>query len=123
LLFVACLLYGLAGGRSRDLAIILLLVAELFHVCGELLQAAGSWGYGYGLAPEQLQGQYQGLFSMSYGVANMLAPIIVTTIVVGGGLQGWLLIGAMFFVVGLAMGPVGRWAEANRPPMSVVVQG
>jgi hypothetical protein len=123
LLFLACLLYGLAGGRSRDLAIVLLLVAELFHVCGELLQAAGSWGYGYGLAPDHLQGQYQGLFSMSYGVANMLAPIIVTTIVVGGGLPGWLLIGAMFFAVGIALGPVGRWAEANRPPMSVDVQG
>ncbi|HEX3823481.1 MAG TPA: MFS transporter [Mycobacteriales bacterium] len=121
LLFVACLLYGLAGGRSRDIAIVLLLVAEFVHVIGELLQAAGSWGYGYGLAPEQLQGQYQGLFSMSYGVSSMLAPIIVTTLVVGGGLPGWLLIGAMFLVVGFAMGPVGRWAEANRPALGAVV--
>ncbi len=73
------------------------------------------------LAPDELQGQYQGLFSMSYGIANMLAPVIVTTIVIGGGLFGWLLIGAMFLVVGLAMGPLGRWAEANRPLVPVVM--
>jgi MFS family permease len=121
LFFVACLLYGLAGGRSRDIAIVLLLVAEFVHVIGELLQAAGSWGYGYGLAPDHLQGQYQGLFSMSYGVAGTLAPIIVTTLVVGGGLPGWLLIGAMFLVVGFAMGPAGRWAAANRPALGAVV--
>jgi hypothetical protein len=123
LLFVACALYGLAGGRSRDVAIVLLLVAELVHVCGELLQAAGSWGYGYGLAPDRLQGQYQGLFSMSYGISNMLAPIIVTTVVVGGGLPGWLVIGAMFLVVGVVMGPVGHWAEANRPVIDPPVRG
>jgi hypothetical protein len=123
LLFLACLLYGLAGGRSRDVAIVVLLVAELVHVTGELLQAAGSWGVGYGLAPDHLQGQYQGLFSMSYGVSSMLAPVIVTTVVVGGGLPGWLAIGGMFVVVGVAMGPVSRWAEANRPVSSLVVRG
>jgi len=124
LLFAACAIYGLSGGRSRDVAIVLLLMAELVHVTGELFQAAGSWGYAYGLAPDHLQGQYQGLFSMSYGVSSMLAPVIVTTVVVGGGLAGWLLIGAMFLVVGVAMGPVGRWAAANRPePDPPFVQG
>jgi MFS family permease len=123
LLFAACAIYGLSGGRSRDVAIVLLLVAELVHVTGELFQAAGSWGYAYGLAPDHLQGQYQGLFSMSYGVSNMLAPVIVTTVVVGGGLGGWLLIGTMFLVVGVAMGPVGRWAAANRPELAAPVQG
>jgi MFS family permease len=123
LLFVACLIYGLSGGRSRDVAIVLLVVAELAHVSGELLQAAGSWVYGYGLAPDRLQGQYQGLFSMSYGVSNMLAPIIVTTLVVGGGLFGWMLIGGLFLVIGFAMGPVGRWADAHRPDFSAAMQG
>jgi MFS family permease len=123
LLFGACLLYGLSGGRSRDVAIVLLLVAELVHVCGELYQAAGSWGFGYDLAPDHLQGQYQGLFSMSYGVSAMLAPVIVTTVVIGGGLAGWIAIGAMFFIVGIAMGPVGRWAQANRPSTVAVAAG
>jgi MFS family permease len=123
LLFGACVIYGLAGGRSRDVAIVLLLVAELVHVVGELYQAAGSWGYGYGLAPDHLQGQYQGLFSMSYGVSNMLAPVIVTSVVIGGGLTGWVLLGVMFAVVGVVMGPLGHWAAAHRPPEFAAVQG
>jgi MFS family permease len=118
LFLVSCTIYGLAGGRSAAVAIVLLIVAELAHVGGELLQAPGSWGYGYGLAPDDLQGQYQGLFTMSYSIANTLAPVIVTTVVIAGGLVGWLAIGLMFLVVGLVLGPVGRWAEANRPVRS-----
>jgi hypothetical protein len=116
-------IYGLAGGRSAGVAIVLLVVAELAHVGGELLQAPGSWGYGYGLAPDDLQGQYQGLFSMSYSISSMLAPVIVTSVVIAGGFFGWLLIGLMFLVVGIALGPLGRWAEANRPARGAVMQG
>lgn len=123
LLLLACVTYGLAGGRDRDVAIVVLLVAELIHVTGELFQAAGSWGFGYGLAPDLLQGQYQGLFSMSYSVSSMLAPVIVTTFVVSDGLAGWIGIGVLLLVVAFAMGPVGRWAEANRPVLSDAVQG
>jgi hypothetical protein len=115
LLFAACVLFGLAGGRSRDIAVVLLLCAAFVHVCGELLQAAGSWGLGFGLAPDHLQGQYQGLFTMSYGVSNMLAPVVVTTVAVGGGLGGWVLIGLLLLGAALALGPIGRWAAANRP--------
>ncbi|HTW21077.1 MAG TPA: MFS transporter [Mycobacteriales bacterium] len=122
LFLLACTVYGLTGGRDRDVAIVLLIVAELIHVTGELFQAAGSWGIGYGLAPELLQGQYQGLFSMSYAIANMLAPVIVTTFVVSDGLAGWIGIGVLFLVVAFATGPVGRWAEANRPALSAAVQ-
>jgi hypothetical protein len=75
------------------------------------------------LAPDHLQGQYQGLFSMSYGVSNMLAPVIVTSVVIGGGLTGWVLLGVMFTVVGLAMGPLGQWAAAHRPAEFAAVQG
>jgi MFS family permease len=123
LFLVSCVIYGLAGGRSAGVAIVLLVVAELAHVSGELLQAPGSWGYGYGLAPDDLQGQYQGLFTMSYSISSMLAPVIVTSVVIAGGFFGWLLIGLMFLVVGIALGPLGRWAEANRPARGAVMQG
>lgn len=115
LLFVSCALYAAASGRSASVAIVLLLLAEFAHVCGELFQAAGSWSYGYELALDELQGQYQGLFSMSYAVSSMLAPVIVTTVAVGWGWPGWLLIGASFAALGAGMGPAGRWAAAHRP--------
>jgi hypothetical protein len=115
LLLLSCALYAAASGRSECVAIVVLLVAELAHVTGELLQSAGSWGYGYGLAPEALQGQYQGLFSMNYAVSGMLGPVVVTAVAIGWGWPGWLVIGAAFAVLGAALGPVGRWAAANRP--------
>jgi hypothetical protein len=123
LLLAACVLFGLAGGRSRDVAVVLLLCAAFAHVCGELLQAAGSWGLGYGLAPNHLQGQYQGQFSMSYGVSNMLAPVVVTTVAVGGGFGGWVVIGLLLLGAGLALGPIGRWAATNRPAVRDDMQG
>lgn len=55
--------------------------------------------------------------------APRIAPVIVTTVVIGGGLVGWLLSGSLFLVVGIAMGPIGRWAEGNRPLVGVGVQG
>jgi predicted MFS family arabinose efflux permease len=115
LLLASCALYAAAGGRSEWVAIVVLLLAELAHVTGELLQSAGSWGYGYGLAPEALQGQYQGLFSMNYAVSGMLGPVVVTAVAIGWGWPGWLVIGGAFAGLGFALGPVGRWAAANRP--------
>lgn len=123
LLFGACALFGLSGHGSETTAIVLLVAAALVHVTAELLQSAGSWGLGYNLAPDHLQGQYQGVFTLSYGVSNMLAPVVVTTLVVSGGLPGWLGIGAVFLLIGVAMGPVARWAAANRPAVTAPVQG
>jgi MFS family permease len=123
LLFVSCIVYSLSSHGSADVAIVLLLIAESIHVVGELLQSAGSWGFGYGLAPDVLQAQYQGVFNMSYSLSNMLAPVIVATFVVGGGLWGWFGVGLLFAVVGIAMGPVGRWAQANRPTVGVDMKG
>jgi MFS family permease len=120
LFLVSYSLYAAAAGRSPTVAVVILVVAELFHVTGELYQAAGSWGYGYLLAPELLQGQYQGLFSMSYAVSGMLAPVIAATVVIGLGWPGWLVIGVVLAVVGIVMGPLGAWAAANRPAEPVL---
>jgi hypothetical protein len=49
--------------------------------------------------------------------------VMVTSVVIAGGFFGWLLIGLMFLVVGVALGPLGRWAEANRPTRGAVMQG
>jgi MFS family permease len=91
-----------------------LLVAAVLLVAGEMLLAAGSWEIGFGLAPEDRQGQYQGFFGTGTAVARMLGPVALTTLVLGGGTLGWLLAGAMFVTAGAAMAPAVRWA-ARRP--------
>jgi MFS family permease len=80
----------------------------------EMMQAGGAWEISFGLAPDGRHGQYQGFFTSGFTVARMLGPLLVTTLILGWGTAGWLLLGGLFLVAGLAMGPAVRWAERNR---------
>lgn len=115
LLLLACALFGLASGLPTWAAVVLLLAAAFTHVIGELLQAAGSWGIGYGLAPAHLQGQYQGVYNTGMSVAGMLAPVVLVELCVNGGLVGWLVLGLLFAGAGAAVPAGTRWAVRSRP--------
>jgi hypothetical protein len=93
----------------------ILVAAALVNVAGELLQASGSWGLGFGLAPEHAQGQYQGLFGTGMGAAQMLGPIVVTSTAIAHGAAGWALLAVVFAASGIAMLPVAAWADRSRP--------
>ncbi len=41
----------------------------------------------------------------------MLGPALVSTVVIGYGLLGWAVLGAVFAVAGTAMAPAVRWAR------------
>ncbi|WP_254896684.1 hypothetical protein [Amycolatopsis sp. Hca4] len=70
---------------------------------------------GFELAPADKQGEYQGFFGSGTSVARAVGPVLLGTVVIGGGFAGWLLLGAVFLVAGWAMGPAVRWAAATRP--------
>ncbi|KAB8196354.1 MFS transporter [Nonomuraea phyllanthi] len=91
-----------------------LLAAAGLQVLGEMLLASGSWEISFGLAPEDKQGQYQGFFGTGTAVARMLGPVVLTTLVLGGGTIGWLAMGAVFAASGAAMGPAVRWGQRTR---------
>ena len=92
----------------------MLLVGALAHVAGELLYSAGSWALSYELAPEHAQGQYQGLFGMATRLAETVTPAITAVLIIGLGLPGWLLFGALLLAAGLATPAAARWAERTR---------
>ena len=110
----SCAIFALSSGRSAQVAVGVLLVAALVNVAGELLQAAGSWGLGFGLAPEHAQGQYQGLYATGFAGAQMLGPIVVTMTVIRYGPPGWLVLGAFFVVIGCLSVPAAAWAQRSR---------
>lgn len=114
LLLGGCVLYALAAGQSAWVAVPVLAAGVFVHVLGELLQASGSWGLSFDLAPAHAQGQYQGLYNTGFQIADIIAPAVLTTVVIGWGLPGWLLFGALFAAVGLAVPPVARWAQRTR---------
>lgn len=102
-LAAACVVYGLAAGTPMWIACAVLVGAMVLHIVGELLQAAGSWAISFDLADEKHQGQYQGVFSMSWGISGTLGPSFVTFMALELGLTGWAIMGAMFAIAGWLM--------------------
>lgn len=114
-LLVACAVFAVSGlGGPAWLAIGILLVAAGLQAGAEMMQASGAWEISFGLAPEGRHGQYQGFFGSGFTVARMLGPLLVTTLVLGLGTVGWLVLGAVFVAAAVAMGPAVRWAARTR---------
>ncbi|PWU53716.1 MFS transporter [Micromonospora sp. S4605] len=110
----ACVLFAAAGDLPTGAAIALLVCGALAHVVGELWQSAAGWGISFGLAPEHAHGQYQGAYSMGFELGRMLAPAVVTTLAIGWGVPGWLLLGGLFLLLGALVPVVVRWAARTR---------
>ncbi len=116
LLAVACALFAAGGGVPVAVAVPLLLAGALVHVVGELWHAAAGWGISFGLAPAHAHGQYQGAYGMGMQLGSMVAPVVVTTLAIGWGVPGWLVLGGVFLLLGALVPPVVRWAARTRPP-------
>lgn len=114
LLAGACVLYATAEGQPMWVAAGILFAAAIVHVMGELRQAAGSWGISFDLAPDHAQGQYQGMYNTGWALANVLAPALLATVVVGWDGPGWILFGLLFGVTGFAVPIAVRWAQRTR---------
>ncbi|MFJ9697695.1 MFS transporter [Kitasatospora sp. NPDC101183] len=122
LLLLSCAVCGLSALDVPLWAVGALLVAgAALQVAGEMRQSAGSWQLGFDLAPPDRMGQYQGFFGTGVAVARTLGPLLLTSLLLDGGLAGWLVFGGVFLAAGYAMGPVARWAARDRPAAAVPV--
>jgi MFS family permease len=95
---------------SPMIATIVILAGSAIHVTGELRQAAGSFGIGYGIPPEHLQGQYQGVWSLSLSASHFISPIALTFLCLGLGVVGWVILGAIFLLMGAITPPLVKAA-------------
>jgi MFS family permease len=125
-LAASCLLFAATLHGSGAWVVVLLLVAAGLHAVGELLYVASGWGLSVGLAPDDAHGEYQGMFSAGPAAALMLAPVLMTTLVVGWGVAGWGALAVLFLLGGLPTGPASRWAlrtEHRRRPVAPAAAG
>ncbi|MYT33687.1 MULTISPECIES: MFS transporter [unclassified Streptomyces] len=106
-----CVLTGLTNGVSGVGAGVLLLVAAGLHLYGEIIQSAAGWVISIDLAPSGQNGQYQGLFTTGFAFSQMVAPFVISTLVIENGTIGWVCLGATFALAGIAMTPVLRNAD------------
>ncbi|MET8627753.1 MFS transporter [Kitasatospora sp. NPDC004669] len=109
-LAASCLVVALAHGLPGILAAVVALVGIALQSLAEVMGQAGGWALSYDLAGERDHGAYQGVFNAGTAAALMAGPALVSTAVIGFGLVGWAVLGAVLAAAGLAMGPAVRWA-------------
>ncbi|MEU9912084.1 MFS transporter [Streptomyces sp. NPDC051001] len=114
-MLAACAVFALSAGASPWVATGVLVTGAVLQVLAEMGQSAGSWQLSFDLAPADRVGEYQGFFGTGVTVARTLGPLVVTTLLIGWGTAGWLLLGGVTLLASYAMGPVARRATASRP--------
>ncbi|MCX4749975.1 MFS transporter [Kitasatospora sp. NBC_01287] len=115
LFLLSCPLMALTADLPPWEAVLLVVPAMAAHSLGEVWQSSGNFALGFGLAPEHAQGQYQGLLGLSFDIGQALAPALLTTVCLGLGQLGWLLLGVFFALLGLLGPPLAAWAVRTRP--------
>ncbi|MGW0538197.1 MFS transporter [Streptomyces sp. NPDC003032] len=122
LLGASCVVFAFSGsGGSAWSAVLLLIAAATVQTLGEMVQMAGSWEISFGLAPDGRHGQYQAFFGSGLTVAEIIGPLALTGLLVYWGMPGWIVLGALFVVAGLATAPVVRWGERSLPAGTAAV--
>ena len=113
-LALSCVLFALSQGRGGTLALLVLFAAATVHVAGELLFVAASWRLSVDLMPADAPAQYQGVFATGQATAQMIAPAVMTTLVIGWSAAGWLILASVFTIAVLPAMPATRWALRTR---------
>jgi MFS family permease len=110
-MLAACAVFALSAGASPWVAVGALVVGAALQVVAEMGQSAGSWQLSFDLAPADRVGEYQGFFGTGVTVARTLGPLVLTSLLLGWGTAGWLLLGGATLVASYAMGPATRRAH------------
>ncbi len=98
----ACCLALAFAARVDGVAVVAVaLAAMLALTAAELTQAAAGWDLSFRLAPESHRGHYLGVFSLGVTTQTIVAPVLLTGVVFGGGGWGWAALAAAMVAVGL----------------------
>ncbi len=114
-LFIACALFALSAQGPPVVRICLLVAAALAHVVGEMLFSAASWTIGFGMAPDGKQGQYQGFYFTGYAATAMVAPLLLTSLLITWGTPGWFVLGSGGLIAVCLVGRIVAQGENARP--------
>ena len=121
-LALSCVLFALSQGRGGTLALLVLFAAATVHVAGELLFVAASWRLSVDLMPADAPAQYQGVFATGQATAQMIAPAVMTTLVIGWSAAGWLVLASVFTIAVLPAMPATRWALRTRRTQATAIR-
>ena len=106
---MASLVYALAHGVNAFTASLFMLMGMAIHIAGELFGSNAAWMIAMDLADQRRQGVYQGIWSMGFGLTDMIGPSILVALVIGIGQFGWVILAIWFLFIGQLM----RWHLRN----------
>jgi MFS family permease len=115
-LAIACAVFAATSQVGAVPAAVGLFAGVVIHTCGELSHAAGGFGLSFGLAAPTAHGQYQAVFGLGISGARAIAPLVLSALVIGLGVPGWLILAGLFMLAGLLIAPTARWAQLRRVP-------
>ncbi|MFG2480460.1 MFS transporter [Streptomyces fagopyri] len=106
----SCLLLIPTGHLGTLTAGFLVCAAFVVMTGAELWHAAGSFGIGIGLAPEDRRGEYLGAFQLHHGLQSIIGPLILTAFIGHGSGLGWTAAAVLFAAAALLVQPAVRAA-------------
>ncbi|MFZ0091511.1 MAG: MFS transporter [Solirubrobacteraceae bacterium] len=116
-LAACCLLLALAAGPPALAASGLLILAGAAHILGELWFVAASRGFSVPLMDVTHPAECQSVFAAGEALAIMLAPALMTAIVIPNHTAGWCGLALLFILAAIAAQPATRWATTTRQPL------
>jgi MFS family permease len=110
LLGAGCVLFAASSGAWPEMACLLLATGTGVLAFGEMAYIASGYTLTSSFAPPGQRGEYQGMFSLNRGIRQAVGPALITTLLIGLGGAGWLVLGAVLAAAGvcgsyLARGP------------------
>jgi Major Facilitator Superfamily len=104
-LALACLTLSPTGGLGAAAAAVLLLASTVLLTFGEIWGEGAWWSLRYDLASPGAQGAYGAVFELGRAAPGVLGPVLITSLVLGLGGSGWLILAGIF----LGCGSMNRW--------------
>jgi MFS family permease len=119
ILLASCAIFAGAYHTGRVAAIAIMVVGILVMLAAELLTTSAQFCLAFQLAPENAQGQYQGMFSTGAAASAVVGPSAMALLPLGLHVTGWIVLGVIFAVAGLLMAPVVQIAQRRTIPAAV----
>lgn len=107
ILLGAAALFALSAITPSAAGVVLFCSAVVVLTFAEILTSAAGWTLSYAYAPPGRIGAYQGVFGFGTSLGVMVAPIVLTSIVIHPAAEssawGWLALGGLYLLIGMAL--------------------
>jgi hypothetical protein len=101
-ILIASALFASSSGLPTLVEAAVLGVAVAALTIGEVYGAAADWGASVGLAREEVRGRYLAAFSLGATAQQSVGPALVSFAIARGGRAGWLALGMLLCLSGMA---------------------